>query len=200
MIHRTLWSLIAAFALFGHASAHAQAAAWNLDPGHSRVAFTARHLGFAKVTGELKQFTAVVSADALTGKLLSVEATAGAASVSTGIERRDVHLRSEDFLAADRFRSLKLKTKSIQWEGNKFTAKVDLTIRNVTKEVVFTGELLGVQKVNFGQGAHMRAAYEATATINRKDFGLSFSGLAEGIAIVGDSVTLELSAEVSRPL
>lgn len=102
--------------------------------------------------------------------------------------------------AAGCARRSKLKSKSIQWAGNKFTAKVELTIRKVTKEVVFTGELLGVQKVNFGEGAHMRAAYEATATINRKDFGLSFSGLAEGIAIVGDTVTLELSAEVSRPL
>jgi polyisoprenoid-binding protein YceI len=173
---------------------------WNLDPNHTQVGFTARHLGFAKVSGEFKKFSAKVRADAKTGKLESVEATAETASVSTGVEKRDNHLRSDDFFNAEKFPQLKLRTKSIKWQGNKFTAKVLLTLRDVTKEVTFTGELLGAQKVNLGGTDQMRAAFEASAKINRKDFGLSFSGLAEGISIVADQVELNINAEISYAL
>jgi polyisoprenoid-binding protein YceI len=197
-MQRLLWLCLPLVALLSHAPVEAQSIAWNLDPAHSRIGFTARHLGFAKVNGELKTFSATIKGDATSAKLDSVEATADAASVSTGIDKRDVHLKSDDFFAAAKFPSMKLKTKSIQWKGSSFTAKADLTIRNITKEVVLEGELLGVQKVNFGQGAQMRAAYEAKTTINRKDFGLNFAGLAEGISIVGDQVTIELSVEVSH--
>jgi polyisoprenoid-binding protein YceI len=74
---------------------------------------------------------------------------------------------------------------------------VDLTIRDVTKTVTFKGELLGIHEVNFGQGKHMRAGYEATAKINRKDFGLDFNGLAEGLSIASDEIEINLGLEMS---
>lgn len=196
MMRITLLAL--ALALGTTTAAHAQDVAWNVDPAHSRVGFEARHLAFAKVSGKFNEFSGKITADAKTGKLKSVEATVKASSVDTDNKKRDDHLRSDDFFAADKHPTLSLKTKSITWQGNKFTAVAALTIRGITKDVTFKGELLGAQMVNFGQGKHMRAAYEATATIDRKQFGLKFGGVAEGISIVGDKVEIELQIEASH--
>jgi polyisoprenoid-binding protein YceI len=188
-----------AFLLFC-APAAAQPVPWNVDANHSRIAFTAKHLGFAKVHGEFKQFSAKVIADAKTGKIVELEAEADAKSVDTGVEKRDAHLRSDDFFGADQFPKLKLVVKSVQWRGKTFTTTAALTIRDVTKNVKFQGELQGPQVLNLGQGAHMRAAYQASGKINRKDFNLKFAGVAEGIALVGDEVEIEFEVEMSAPL
>jgi polyisoprenoid-binding protein YceI len=182
------------------AVAHAQAPAWNLDPNHSHVGFTARHLGFAKVHGEFKKFSATVEADQKTGKITKLEAEAETKSVDTGVEKRDNHLRSDDFFAADKFPTLKLVLKSIKWKGKAFSAVVALTLRGTTKDVKLEGELDGFQRVTLGGTPQLRAAYEAHGKINRKDFGLNFSGLAEGIAIVSDDVELDLEVEISTPV
>jgi polyisoprenoid-binding protein YceI len=137
-----------------------------------------------------------VRADPKTGKISALDAAVETASVDTGIEKRDTHLKSDDFFAAEKFPQMRLKLKSIKWSGNKFTAKVDLTIRDVTKEVPFKGELLGVHMVNFGQGPQDRAGYEATSTISRKEFGLKYSAITEGLSVVGDEVTLDLDTEI----
>jgi len=178
-------------------AASAQNVAWEIDPNHCEIGFVARHLAFAKVRGQFKTFTATVQADAKTGKLASVKASADTASVDTDNEKRDNHLRSDDFFAASKHPKLSLETKSIKWNGDKFTAVVKLTLRGVTRDVTFEGEQLGVRTVNFGQGPHLRAAYEAHATIKRQDFGLNFSGAAEGLAIVGDEVEIQLQVEAS---
>ena len=189
--------LILAAALLFATAARAQPVAWTMDPGHSHIGFSARHLGFAKVRGEFQKASAKITADAKTGKITALEAEADTKSVDTGIQKRDDHLRSDDFFNAEKFPKLKMVLKNIKWSGKKFTATVALTIRDVTKDVKFQGELLGVQTVNFGDGPHQRAGYEAHATIDRKDFGLNFSGVAEGIAIVGDEVELELEIEMT---
>jgi polyisoprenoid-binding protein YceI len=169
---------------------------WSIDPGHSHIGFVAKHLGFTKVNGQFKKFSGKVFADPKTGKIANFEAEADTASVDTGIEKRDTHLKSDDFFNAEKYPQLKLKLKSIKWNGNKFTAKADLTIRDVTKEVPFKGELLGVHMVNFGQGPQQRAGYEATATISRKDFGLKYAAITEGLSVVGDAVDLNLDTEI----
>ena len=179
--------------------AFAQSAAWTVDPSHTEVSFTARHLAFAKVRGEFKTFSAQVEADAKTGKITKLSAEADTKSVDTGVQKRDDHLRSDDFFNAEKFPKLKMVLKTIKWNGNKFSAVVALTIRDITKDVKFDGELLGIQTVNFGQGPHQRAAYEASATIKRQDFGLKFAAVAEGISIVGDEVEIHLQMETSLP-
>ncbi len=190
--------VLLALSLFA-TGAQAQASAWNLDPAHSHIGFTARHLAFAKVHGEFTKFSAKLEADSKTGKLTKLEAEAEAKSIDTGVEKRDNDLRSDNFLAADKFPTLKLVLKSIKWKGNAFTATVALTIHGTTKNVKFEGELEGMHTVDFGHGPQRRAGYEAHAKINRKDFGLTFSGLIEGIAIVSDQVELNLEAEIWQP-
>jgi polyisoprenoid-binding protein YceI len=179
------------------ATAHAESVPWNLDPAHAHIGFTARHLGFAKVNGQFKKFSAKIEADAKTGKITKLEAEADAKSVDTGVEKRDNHLRSDDFFGADKYPTLKLELKTIKWKGKAFTATVALTIRDVTKDVKLDGTMEGPQTVNFGQGPQQRAAFEAHAKIKRKDFGLKFAGLVEGISIVGDDVEMTIETELS---
>ena len=192
------WLLVAA--LFVSTRAYAQPVEWTLDANHTHIGFVARHLGFTKVHGEFKKFSAKIEADQKTAKITKLEAEADTKSVDTGVEKRDDDLRSDHFFATDKFPTLKLVLKSIQWKGNKFTATCALTMRDVTKDVKFEGELLGVQAIDFGKGPHQRAAYEARATVNRKEFNLNFNGLAEGVSIVGDNVDIELEIEMSAPL
>lgn len=193
-------SLLAA-ALVPALAFSAEPIAWNFDKGHSEIGFTARHLGFAKIRGRFNTFTVTsVKADPATGKLTALEAEADAASIDTGVERRDNHLRSDDFFNAEKHPKLKLKLKSIQWKGDAFDAIATLTIRDNTRDVPLTGELLGFETVNFGRGPQLRAAYEATGKINRKEFGLKFSGLAEGTAVVADEVVLDLQASFWVPV
>jgi polyisoprenoid-binding protein YceI len=143
-MNRTL--LAAAAVLLFAAGAQAQSASWSLDPAHSRAGFTARHLGFAKVRGEFKKFTATsIEADTKTGKITKLEAEADARSVDTGVDKRDEDLRSDHFFAADKYPKVKFVLKSIKWKGKAFTAVVSLTMRDVTKDVKLSGELLGLQ-------------------------------------------------------
>jgi len=194
------YALVSLGVLLFCGSAAAQPVPWNVDPAHSSIGFTVKHLAFAKVHGEFKVFSAKVLADAKTAKITNLEAEADAKSVDTGVEKRDTHLRSDDFFGADQYPKLKLVVKSLQWHGKSFTATGALTIRDVTKNVKFQGEMQGPQVINLGQGPHMRAAYHATTKINRKEFGLKFAGVAEGIALVGDEVTIEIETEISAPL
>ncbi len=192
--------ILSALLLLFTGGAVAQPIEWSLDNAHSQISFTARHLGFAKVRGEFKKFTATkVTADAKTGKLTALEAEADTASVDTGVAKRDEHLRSDDFLNAAQHPKLKLVLKKITWAGKKFNATVALTLRDVTKDVKMTGELLGVTTVNFGQGPQLRMGYEANGKINRKDFGLKFAAVTEGVSIVSDDVDIHLEAEFSAP-
>ena len=172
---------------------------WNIDGAHSGINFSIRHMVVSKVRGRFGKFSGSLDLDEADLTKSTLDVTIDASSIDTGVGQRDDHLRSDDFFNAEKFPKLKLVLKSIKWAGDKFTATVALTIRDVTKDVKFAGELLGVQTVNFGQGAHQRAGYEARATINRKDFGLKFAGLAEGLAIAGDEVEIQLTAEISVP-
>lgn len=192
--------LVVAVASLLPAAALAEPVEWSFDKNHSSVGFIARHLGFAKVRGEFRDFDTKVKADSKTGKLTGLEATARAKSVDTGNEKRDAHLRSDDFFNAEKFPEVKLSLRNIKWKGDAFEAVVALTLRDVTRDVVFTGRQLGLQTVNFGQGPQQRTAYEASATVNRKEFGLKFNGVAEGVSVVADDVTIALEGSFWRPV
>lgn len=180
--------------------AEAKPAKWNMDKDHSEIGFAVRHLGITNTKGKFREFDAQVEADGDTGKLTSIVATAQAKTVDTDNSKRDDHLRSDDFFNAAEYPVLTFESKSFKWDGNDFTALVDMTIRNVTKPVTFKGELIGTHKVNFGDGEQIRAGYTATATINRQEFGLRFNKLAEGVSVVADQVKITIEIEMSRKL
>ena len=189
---------VALFAFSGEADA--DSVQWELDAAHSSVGFSVRHLGISKVRGTFTDVTASVKGDSKTGKIDWVKASIGVASVDTGNKKRDKHLSAADFFDAKKFPKMQITTKKINWKGNNLSGTASMAIKGTTKDVKFKGEYLGAHKVNFGGGDQMRAGYTITAKINRKDFDLSFSGVAEGIALVGDEVTIELEIQIARSI
>lgn len=181
-------------------AAEAKTASWEIDPAHSRVGFSVKHLGISRVVGQFSRFGGEIRADPETGRLRRVSAWVGVDSVDTGMEKRDQHLMADDFFAAARHPKMKLVAERIDWKGDRFTGVAKLTIRGVTRQVPFEGEILGVQRASFGGTEQLRAGYSASAEIDRKAFGLSFDKLSEGVALVGDDVRIQLEIQVAREI
>lgn len=175
-------------------------AAWEIDRAHSRVGFIARHLGLAKVRGAFGAYSAKVLADPATGRLASIDATVESRSVDSGIVKRDDHLRSKDFFDAARFPTLRFVSKKVERKDGRLVVEGTLTIRDVSRAVVFTGEESALQRVDFGGGPQSRVAVNLGTKIHRKEFGLLFDGLAEGVSIVADDVEIELEVELYRAI
>jgi polyisoprenoid-binding protein YceI len=174
---------------------------YKIDEAHSNIAFRVRHLGLSKVDGQFTKYQAKVLADAKTARLHTVEATVVIDSINTGIEKRDTHLKTDEFFSAAQFPQATLKLNSFEWhKDKKFKAKGTLTIRDVSKEVVFEGEQSGTLTIDFGSGPLFRSGFELRTTINRKEFGLAFSKVGEGVAIVSDDVVIRLDVQIYREL
>ncbi|MBD0746211.1 YceI family protein [Streptomyces sp. CBMA152] len=165
---------------------------WTIDPIHSEVAFSVRHLGIANVRGRFDEFAAeiVLAEDPLES---SVTATIQIASVSTGHEQRDNHIRSEDFLHAAEFPEMTFRSAGIrEADGDGFLADGELTVRGVTRPVTLDLELIG-----FGKGYEGRSVvgFSASTQISRKAFGVH--GGAGGAAL-GDTVKITLEVEAGQ--
>ena len=167
-----------------------QAGSWAIDAAHSTVSFVAKHMMVSKVRGSFKNVTGELHvADTIEGS--SVEAVIDAASIDTGTEQRDAHLRSPDFLDVERFPELRFKSKQVERTGPT-TLKVvgDLSIRDVTRPVVLDVEYEG-QVPNMHGG--LRAAFSATTEIDRDAFGITWNmALETGGVLVGKRVKIEL--------
>jgi polyisoprenoid-binding protein YceI len=170
---------------------------YNVDPVHSSVDFIARHLVAAKVRGHFTEFTGVLTIGD-TPETSSVEATVQAASITTDNEMRDGHLKSADFLDLENHPTLTLKsTKITSKGGDNYELVADVTMRGVTKSVVFSLEFLGTGP-SMAPGVTV-AGFEARAEIDRRDFNVSFEGLLEnGSLVVGNKITLEFVIEASK--
>lgn len=195
---RTLRTAAVALAIAGLAPAATLAAPVPLtvDPSHSSVTFSIRHF-FTKVNGAFDKFTADISYDPDKPAASSLKATVDAASINTKNERRDTHLRSEDFFDAEHFPSLTFVSKKTTWKESAFTMEGDLTIRDVTLPVVFTGELTGYGKDNRGS---TRAGFSAATTIDRTKFNLVWNKPWEGGsgAMLGNDVKILLDIEAVK--
>src|SRR3984893_9982999 len=155
----------------GTPGAHvAHAMPWSLDPHHTSVAFSAKHLGVATVRGSFGQVAADLELndpnDPTTG---SGTVTVNTASITTGQEQRDGHLKSADFLDVEKYPEIVFKLKSIKPDGDNFKVTGDLTIRGVTKEITLDYEHGGSVVDPYGNN---RVGGTLTGTINRSDWGL----------------------------
>lgn len=179
------------------AATGAQAETWNIDPSHSSVGFSVRHLVVSKVPGSFKDFSGSLEWDGKNLAAGTVEFTIQSASVSTDNEKRDGHLKSPDFFAVDSFPTLTFKsTKITPGQGENFKLTGNLTIRGVTKEVTFDCIFNGTQATPWGFTA---AAFSAVTTINRQDFKVSWSkSLDGGGLVVSDDVKIEIELEVNN--
>jgi len=175
------------------AASEIPAGTYALDVPHSELGFRVRHLGIANVDGAFKDFsgTIMIPESGIDGMTASL--TAQVASIETDNERRNGHLRSEDFFAADEFPELTFETTSVESTGgDTFRMTGDLTIRGTTKSVTLDGEYIGAATM---QGTQ-KVGFEASGEINRQDFGLSWAEQNEaGEIIVADTVTLMIGAE-----
>ncbi len=166
-----------------------------VDRSHSSVSFNVRHF-FTKVTGSFDKFSADITYDPDKPGMSSVTATVDVASVNTKNEKRDGHLRSDDFFSAEKFPTMTFVSKKITWKGTAFTMTGDLTIRDVTQPVVFTGELTGYGKDSWGG---TRAGFTAKATIDRTKFNVLWNKPWEGGtgAMLSNEVTIQLDVEAT---
>jgi polyisoprenoid-binding protein YceI len=167
------------------------AGTWALDPVHSSVNFSVRHLVVSKVRGTFDNFSGsiVVAEDGTP----SVTATIDVNSVNTRNEQRDAHLKAADFFDTENFPTATFTSTSVRADGADYLLDGEFTLKGVTKPVSLKLEFNGV---NPGMGHGAVAGFEASVVLNRKDFGIAFDApLETGGAVVGDKVTITLEIE-----
>ena len=193
-------TILAAAMLAAAVPASAATAPFAIDAAHSQVSFAIRHF-FTRVYGRFNDFSGTILLDEQNLANSSVEAVIQAASIFTANEKRDKHLRSPDFFAVDSFPTITFKsTKVSGTPGGKLTIEGNLTVRGITRPVVLEGSMLGsgLLDVN-GQSAGYRAGFEASTTINRKDYNVTWNRtLDQGGTMLGDDVVISVGVEAIR--
>jgi polyisoprenoid-binding protein YceI len=166
---------------------------WTIDPVHSEVGFSVRHMMVSKVRGKFTSFEgSVTTAENLLDS--TVTATVDLGSIDTGNEDRDNHIRSADFFEVEANQTMTFVSTGIRADGDGYELDGDLTLKGVTKPVTFDLEVNG-----FGPDAYggTRSGFSATTTINRRDFGVDFNAAMEtGGLVVADKVTVQLEIEL----
>jgi polyisoprenoid-binding protein YceI len=178
-------------------SAGATYAVWKIDPVHTIVEFAGRHMMVTTVKGRFKSLRGTIWMDEADPAVSSVEAEIDAASLDTGSDQRDQHLRSPDFLEVDKHAKITFKSTRIEPLGHsRGRVTGDLTVRGVTREVVLDAQYTGSWKNPRGT---VVAGFEATTTLNRRDFGLTWNvALEAGGLLVSDTLKVEIQVEAVR--
>jgi polyisoprenoid-binding protein YceI len=168
---------------------------WQLDPYHTQVEFSAKHLGMMTVRGYFDEISATADIDPDHPEAASVEVTISTASIRTNNGVRDNDLRSSNFLEVDKFPAITFKTTSVAASGpDRYTLNGDLTIKGNTRPVALQVTKYG-EFNDPGMMGH-RIAYSATSKINRKDFGLSFSMILDGRLVVSEEIQIMIEGEL----
>jgi polyisoprenoid-binding protein YceI len=173
-------------------------ATYAIDVSHSELTFEIRHF-VSRVRGNFKDWKGTVVADpADWSKSAAVDVTIQTATISTNNDRRDADLRSSNFFAADSFPQITFKSTKVERKGDAIKVHGNLTMRGVTKPVVLDGQFLGAMKAANGRD---RLGFEATTTIDRRDYGIVWNRAAEGGgAMLGDEVKISIAiAAVKQP-
>lgn len=168
---------------------------WNVDSSHSTIGFVARHLMVSKVRGRFATFsgTLTVADDPFQSK---VEASVDIASITTGDDSRDGHLKSADFFDLEKNPTMTLVSTGIEKDGSDYVLHTDLMINGITKPVDFELEFDGVSGDPWGG---TRAGFSAEADVNRKDWGLEWNvALETGGVLVGEKVKIQMEIEAIK--
>src|SRR5512138_789370 len=175
----------------------AEASSWNLDPAHSQATFSVRHLVISTVRGEFGKLTGSAKFDDKDATKSSVEATIDTTTIDTRVAKRDEDLKSENFFDVAKYPTITFKSTKVEKAGKgKLKVTGDLTMHGVTKPVVLAVE--GPTQDIKDPWGNTRRGFSATTTINRKDWGLSWSKTIEAGPVVGDDVKLEIEAELIK--
>jgi polyisoprenoid-binding protein YceI len=170
---------------------------WTIDPTHSIAEFAVKHLVVTTVKGRFRELEGALQLDEAHPENSSVSASIDVASIDTNQADRDADLRSDNFFNAAKCPKITFQSKRVQMVDERhFRLFGDLTIRDVTKEVVLNGEYEGQVDDPWG---HRRAAFTATTEISRREFNVRYNQLMEaGGAVVGDNVKITLNIEAIR--
>jgi len=168
------------------------AGSWTIDPLHSEVGFSVRHMMVSKVRGKFTKFSGeLVTAENLLAS--SVTAEIDLSSIETGAEQRDAHLRSPDFFDTDNHPVMTYRSTGVRAKGDGYVLDGELTLKGVTRQVPLHLEVNGFGPDPYGG---TRAGFTATAEINRQDFGVNWNAALEhGGVVVSDKVNIQLEIE-----
>jgi polyisoprenoid-binding protein YceI len=164
--------------------------AWKIDPAHTDVSFSAKHMMVTTVRGKFAQVEGELDLDEDEPLASRGEIRVAAQTLTTGVEQRDSHLRSGDFLDADSYPTVVARVAGIEAAGDRFRVTVDLTIRELTRPVVLDAEFLGIFP---GMQGGRRVGFRLAGSLARTDWGLNWNmALEAGGWLVGEEVTLEI--------
>ncbi|MHC1730275.1 MAG: YceI family protein [Syntrophobacteraceae bacterium] len=167
---------------------------YKIDPAHTSLTFSVRHMGINNVKGHFDEFSGSIVLDK--GEIKEANGTIQVKSINTGVKQRDDHLRTPDFFDAATYPVITFKTKKVEKSGDTTVLVADYTMRGVTKELRLPVKMSGPIKDPQG---NIRIGLEAKTNLNRKDYGINYSGVLEsGAALVGEDVALEINAEAIK--
>lgn len=170
---------------------------WTLDPTHSELTFSVRHLMITNVKGEFRNFNAEIESEGDDFTKATVKVDVEANSIFTNNEDRDNHLKSEDFFDAEKYATMTFEGKSLEIvDGGNYKLTGDLTIKDVTKEISLDVEFGGIAKDPWG---NEKSGFSLSGKLNRKDFGLNWNtALETGGVLVGDDVKIAGEVQFTR--
>jgi polyisoprenoid-binding protein YceI len=181
-------TFVAAALLGLSAAAQAAPSTWTIDPNHSNVSFSIRHF-FTKVSGNFTRFSGSIVYDPANAANSSAKAEIDAASITTANERRDGHLKSADFFDVEKFPTLTFQSTRVTPVGDKLKIEGNLTMHGVTKPVTLEGAFIGSDP--------QKAGFEATAKVDRKDFGIIWNKVVDQGTMLGDDVEIRIAIEAN---
>ena len=193
---KPITALLALATLTLTASAPLEVERYEFDKSHTNIGFVVRHLAVTNVRGKFNEFDGEIVLDTKDVTKSTVRVRIDAKSVDTDNQRRDDHLRSEDFFEVAKFPNITFVSNRIEKKGDQLIAHGELTIRDVTRQVSIPFELAG--PVNVGRGQKKIGA-EGMLTVNRFDYGLKWNRMTEAVQVVAPEIRIELQVEAQTP-
>lgn len=186
----------ATFALTATPLSATAAERYVVDPSHTEVGFSVTHMMINRVRGGFNEFEGVIRYDEDDPTKTSVEGEIATASIDTDHEKRDKHLRSDDFFWVEKYPTIRFESTAVRRQGDDLVLTGDLTMRGVTREVEIPFEITGTVTDPWGK---TRLGFVGETTLDRKEFGINWNKtLDSGGVVVGDEITIELAGEAVR--
>ena len=180
-----------------HESAPTTRTTWTIDPAHTEVGFSVKHLMISTVRGRFADVRGTVTLDGNDVTTASVEAQIGTASIDTRQEQRDTHLRSADFFEVEKYPTITFRSTAVERiKGDRYRIVGDLTIRDITREIVLEGTDEGRGRDPWGGE---RLAFSATTTVDRREFGLTWNqALETGGVLVSNDIRISIDVQAVK--
>lgn len=184
---------------FASAAPVGESGIYGFDKAHSAIGFKVRHNGLIDIPGFFRDFTGSVNYDAKDVTKSTVEFTAKATSVDTGVAARDNHLRSADFFEVAKFPDLTFKSSKVEKKGKGYIVTGDLTMKGVTKTISFPFNISGFLPA--GERSTARMGFTAETTLNRRDYGINYGGNIPGTntPVISDQIAIRIEVEAPAP-